>query len=694
MGGGRFDGHPWGSGKVNWKFKVEEPGHPLNAAFKTLGASFALNDEIYQHSSPFYNRADLRVLVSMDLSDPVTRARKGQKRADGDYAVSWVRSFGRGRVFYTSFAHDGRAWRDPVRRAHIFAGLAYCLGDLKAPDAPREVAWDKATSAERCSLLSAYAMRGDGKAIAARIDDSDADVARAAAAALGRIPCAKALDLLMKKTKEACGNAALADARRVALGASLGLMAEKGKAKEAACVAREVYGCSKAPAWLRAVAARVLVKADASFFGTAVADGSRLVRQAAVSAACRVPNAMIVAELGKAKCPVLKVALIQRLAAKRASEAAKTVAGFAADSDEAVSVAAVEALARIGGPDEVPAIAAARARGGAVAAKADEALAEMGGIGEKVFELAKSDSGFLAVAAKRAETKCLTRWEPFVKAADAKTRKAAWRAFGKVSSPASLGLSLAWLGAVGADEADAARNAVRHALRALPADERNRRMWDAWRVAGSEGRRVIEDCVFRFNGVGSFDFWKGRAGAEGDAAVRAAAKQAYVAAAARLEADMAKGARKVDRSKWSASVQRDRGNAGKAFDGNDGTRWTSGHNPKGTWYVLDLGEKLFVDEVTLDTTKSPRDTPRGCEVFASDDGKEWSGPVAACDENSVNTTTFRVGRTMRQLKFVALGTRPGLHWSIHEISVKAGVDEAKMKEIRATAAQYRQEGAR
>ena len=58
------------------------------------------------------------------------------------------------------------------------------------------------------------------------------------------------------------------------------------------------------------------------------------------------------------------------------------------------------------------------------------------------------------------------------------------------------------------------------------------------------------------------------------------------------------------------------------------------------------------------------------------------------------TTSFRIGKATRHLKFVALESRQGLHWSIHEIEVKAGVDEAKVNKIKATAAQYRQEGVR
>ena len=50
--------------------------------------------------------------------------------------MSWIRAYGAGRVFYTSFAHDKRTYLDRVRLWHILDGLQYTLGDLKADDAP------------------------------------------------------------------------------------------------------------------------------------------------------------------------------------------------------------------------------------------------------------------------------------------------------------------------------------------------------------------------------------------------------------------------------------------------------------------------------------------------------------------------------------------------------------------------------
>jgi hypothetical protein len=58
----------------------------------------------------------------------------------------------------------------------------------------------------------------------------------------------------------------------------------------------------------------------------------------------------------------------------------------------------------------------------------------------------------------------------------------------------------------------------------------------------------------------------------------------------------------------------------RAYDGKPETRWSTGFRSKGVWYALDLGGRVFVDEGTLDTEKSPHDTPAFCDVFVSLDG--------------------------------------------------------------------------
>lgn len=124
--GGYYGGHVAGEVTI----RVEEPDHPLCAPFG--GKAFKINDEIYIFKEP-YSRQKVRVLLSLDLgamSDP-------GKRPDRDYAVSWVKPYGRGRVFYCSLGHASATyWNGAVLR-HLLAGVQFAIGDLKADALPR-----------------------------------------------------------------------------------------------------------------------------------------------------------------------------------------------------------------------------------------------------------------------------------------------------------------------------------------------------------------------------------------------------------------------------------------------------------------------------------------------------------------------------------------------------------------------------
>jgi len=134
--GGHFRGHPW-HGDGTWRFLNEQPANPINAPFKTLAASFEKTDEIYEFPE-FFNRKTCKVLVSLDLADPITKEAEnwwgkrfgpGSIRDDHDYAVSWTKEVGKGRIFYTSFGHDRNAFLDPQRLHHMLFGIQYALGD-------------------------------------------------------------------------------------------------------------------------------------------------------------------------------------------------------------------------------------------------------------------------------------------------------------------------------------------------------------------------------------------------------------------------------------------------------------------------------------------------------------------------------------------------------------------------------------
>ncbi|MEW6743287.1 MAG: HEAT repeat domain-containing protein [Planctomycetota bacterium] len=130
--GGLFDGHPWGAGGT-WAVKIDEPEHPLNASFR--GAAFLVTDEIYQMKGP-YSRATHRVLLSLDMSNLRNRQVAGINRADGDFAISWIKRCGSGRLFYCSLGHNEEVVCTPAILEHYLAGIQYVLGDYVVDDRP------------------------------------------------------------------------------------------------------------------------------------------------------------------------------------------------------------------------------------------------------------------------------------------------------------------------------------------------------------------------------------------------------------------------------------------------------------------------------------------------------------------------------------------------------------------------------
>ncbi|MBY0504625.1 MAG: ThuA domain-containing protein [Bryobacteraceae bacterium] len=67
-------------------------------------------DEIYQHRA--FDRARVRVLLTLDTRSVDLKA-DGVNRTDNDFALAWVRSYGRGRVFYSALGRRASS-RSPL----------------------------------------------------------------------------------------------------------------------------------------------------------------------------------------------------------------------------------------------------------------------------------------------------------------------------------------------------------------------------------------------------------------------------------------------------------------------------------------------------------------------------------------------------------------------------------------------------
>jgi type 1 glutamine amidotransferase len=134
MMGGKFTGHPWGGGGT-WAIKIDEPDHPLTAAFK--GKGFKINDEIYRTDPPLYSRSKQRVLMSLDMSDPTTKNAKGVKPSDDDTGITWIKTWGKGRMFYCSLGHNDHLLWNPAILQHYLDGIQFALGDYKVDTTPK-----------------------------------------------------------------------------------------------------------------------------------------------------------------------------------------------------------------------------------------------------------------------------------------------------------------------------------------------------------------------------------------------------------------------------------------------------------------------------------------------------------------------------------------------------------------------------
>jgi type 1 glutamine amidotransferase len=127
--GAAYWGHPW---HEEVGVKLDEPDHPLLAAFE--GKDFRLTEEIFQFRDP-YSREKLRVLLSLDTKT-TNMTVPWVHRKDNDFALAWIRRYGKGRVFYCAFGHRTEIWWNPKILRFYLYGIQFATGDLSADATP------------------------------------------------------------------------------------------------------------------------------------------------------------------------------------------------------------------------------------------------------------------------------------------------------------------------------------------------------------------------------------------------------------------------------------------------------------------------------------------------------------------------------------------------------------------------------
>lgn len=117
--------------------RIEDPRSPLNVGFQGK-ETYSYTDEYYRFMTTGpYSREKLHVLLTLDLDEmDVSRAKPPYLRPDNDYGISWIKSYGKGRVFNCALGHTLTLFMRTPLAEHVLAGIQFILGDLPADTTP------------------------------------------------------------------------------------------------------------------------------------------------------------------------------------------------------------------------------------------------------------------------------------------------------------------------------------------------------------------------------------------------------------------------------------------------------------------------------------------------------------------------------------------------------------------------------
>lgn len=108
MLGGKFISHKY----KKFRVEIEDPDHPIT---RNLDA-FEIEDEDYIHE--FYPESPIHVLL---------------RRPDDNEPVSWVRDYGKGRIFYIALGHKAEAWNNRTFQKILVRGVFWTAGQPARP---------------------------------------------------------------------------------------------------------------------------------------------------------------------------------------------------------------------------------------------------------------------------------------------------------------------------------------------------------------------------------------------------------------------------------------------------------------------------------------------------------------------------------------------------------------------------------
>ena len=144
MIGGEFAAHPWNHFPA--PVIIEDQDFPATRHFSAK--RLVLFDEMYMPKMETFSRSKVNVLMRLDeakLGAPLNASVVGgpeppppppggrgrgrvELRSDRDFAITWAKTYGKGRVFYSSLGHTKESWTDPDVTKMYLEAIKWVVG--------------------------------------------------------------------------------------------------------------------------------------------------------------------------------------------------------------------------------------------------------------------------------------------------------------------------------------------------------------------------------------------------------------------------------------------------------------------------------------------------------------------------------------------------------------------------------------
>ncbi|MBT5708465.1 ThuA domain-containing protein [bacterium] len=107
-----------------------------HVACQHYGSHFKIYDEIYIQKS--FHRDRVHGLLTLH-NHP-------NSKVPGDYPIAWTKTYGKGKVFYTSLGHREDVWTNREYQEHIMGGILWSLGLVEGEGSPTDKTFQLAAS--------------------------------------------------------------------------------------------------------------------------------------------------------------------------------------------------------------------------------------------------------------------------------------------------------------------------------------------------------------------------------------------------------------------------------------------------------------------------------------------------------------------------------------------------------------------